>query len=396
MVRQREVEFLMVVRQLLTLAILVLAAVLPLTAGQGFVTRSGTRLLLNGKPFRFAGGDLDYLALASDSFGKIGVTDMYYPSKFMIDDAFATLNKMNGAVTRVWSSASQGCSLCIEPERGRFNETALQQLDYVLYSAAQHHIRLILLFVDPWGYYTGGIAQYQRWRGGGDFFRDPALISDYKEYVATLIHRKNSYTGVVYRDDPTILAWQPGNELHDAPLEWQRDIARYIESLDPNHLVISGDDKHGIEPDSASIPEVDILSRHYYPYFAENHADSTADPDMVWNLERDRAAAKRANKVFVIDEFGWDCSNGSVEQLKAHLNAIVADANIAGDLFWALRGRKDNADFMAVPGAGGEWWALYYPGRKTPLNSESDMHLRVRILSAHAAAMSGAQPSTSH
>jgi hypothetical protein len=47
---------------------------------------------------------------------------------------------------------------------------------------------------------------------------------------------------------------------------------------------------------------------------------------------------------------------------------------------------------MAVPGAGGEWWALYYPGRKTPLNTEDDMRLRVRILSDHAAVMSGAPP----
>jgi mannan endo-1,4-beta-mannosidase len=389
----------MVFSRLLSPGIFLLSTTLPLQAAQPFVTRQGTRLMLDGKPFRFAGGNLDYLALASDSFGKIGATDMYYPSKFMIDDAFATLNKMNGVVTRIWSSASQGCALCIEPERGKFNETALRQLDYIVYSAGQHHIRLILLFVDPWGYYTGGIVQYQKWRGGGDFFRDPALIGDYKEYVATLIHRKNSYTGVAYRDDPTILAWQPGNELRDASLEWERDVARFIKSLDPNHLIISGDDTHGIEGDRAAIPEVDILSRHYYPYFAVNHVDSyfgviKADPEKLWNLERDRDRARRANKVFVVDEFGWDRENGSVEQLKAHLNTILADPDIAGDLFWALRGRKDNGDFMAVPGADGDWWALYYPGRKTPLNSEADMRLRVRILGEHATAMSGVRPRT--
>jgi hypothetical protein len=43
---------------------------------------------------------------------------------------------------------------------------------------------------------------------------------------------------------------------------------------------------------------------------------------------------------------------------------------------------------MAVPGAGGEWWALYYPGRTTgPLNTEEDMKVRVRILSEHGAVM---------
>jgi len=93
--------------------------------------------------------------------------------------------------------------------------------------------------------------------------------------------------------------------------------------------------------------------------------------------------------VFVVDEFGWDRSNVPVAELKSRLGAILADPNIAGDLFWALRGRKDNGEFMAVPGAGGEWWALYYPGRTTPNNAEDDMRVRVRILSEHAAAMTG-------
>lgn len=337
--------------------------------------------MLDGKPFRFAGGNLDYLALAADSFGKIGATDIYYPSKQMIDDAFATLNKMNGKVTRVWSSASQGCALCIEPERGKFNETALRQLDYVVYSAGKHHIRLILLFVDPFGYYTGGIEQYKKWHGGGDFFRDAALIADYKLYVSTLINRKNSYTGVLYRNDPAILAWQPGNELREAPIEWEREVAHYIKSLDRNHLIITSNDFHGVEPERAGIPEVDIVDRHYYPFFGKVCS---------WTLEQDRAAAKQANKVFMVDEFGWDRGNLSEQQLKDNLGMIQADPNIAGDLFWALRGRKDNGDFMAVPGAMGDWWALYYPGRKTPLNEEDDMRLRVQILSDHAAAMSGA------
>ena len=49
--------------------------------------------------------------------------------------------------------------------------------------------------------------------------------------------------------------------------------------------------------------------------------------------------------------------------------------------------------FPAVPGAGGEWWALYYPGRTTgSLNTEEDMKVRVRILSDHAAAMKKKTP----
>ena len=366
------------------LGILLLVTTSPLFAADHFVTRAGTKLMLDGKPFRFAGGNLDYLALAADSFGKIGTTtDIYYPSKTMVDDAFATLNKMNGTVARVWTSASQGCALCVEPELGKFNEAALKQLDYVVYSAGQHHVRLILLFVDPWGYYTGGTEQYKKWRGGGDFFRDPKLIADYKLYIATLINRKNTYNGILYRNDPAILAWQAGNELREGPIEWEREISHYIKSLDRHHLIISGNDVHGIEPDRAAIPEIDILSRHYYPYFGEG---------ANWTLERDRDLAKKAGKVLVVDEFGWDVHNGSIDQLKTNLNTILGDENIGGDLFWALRGKKDNGDYMNVPGAMGDWWALYYPGRQTPLNEEADMRERVEILSDHAAAMTGKKP----
>lgn len=381
--------------QLALAGLLFLSTILPAVAADDFVTRSGTKLMLHGKPFRFSGANLDYLALASDSFGRFGSTDMYYPSKYMIDDAFATMNKMGGRVSRVWSTGSQGCALCVEPELGKFNEAALKQIDYVVYSAGKHHVRLILLFVDPYGFYTGGIQQYQKWRGGGDFFRDPQLIADYKQYVSVLINRKNTYTGIAYKDDPAILGWQAGNEL-PAPIEWNRDIARYIKSLDPNHLILAWGLSHDVETELWSIPEIDVADKHYYPKM-----------DFLWMLDRDKEAAKQAGKVFLVGEYGWNSTNLSISELKANLSAIEADPNTAGDMFWALRGRKDGGEFMPVPGpppgapadgsywapggsADGNWWALYYPGRKTTLNEADDMRLRVGILASHAKAMAGA------
>jgi hypothetical protein len=48
---------------------------------------------------------------------------------------------------------------------------------------------------------------------------------------------------------------------------------------------------------------------------------------------RARDAAKRAKKAFIVDEFGWDHGNLSVEQIKSQLSMIEGDTNIAGDLF---------------------------------------------------------------
>ena len=386
-------------RTLIPAAVLALAALFAMAAppaGDDFVTRSGHRLMLRGKPFRFAGANLDYLVLASDSFGKFGSDDMYYPSKYMVDDAFQTLENMGGLVSRVWSSASQGCKICIKPALGKFNEEALRQLDYVVYSAGEHHIRLILLFVDPWGFYTGGEEQYKQWRGAKDFYADPAVVSDYKLYIDTLIHRRNSYNGIVYKDDPAILGWQAGNEL-DAPIGWQRSIGAYIKRADPKHLLIGSCGlMHGDKLAAcAAVPELDVIDVHYYPYLK-----------VPWKYDEDKALAMKAGKAFIVGEFGWDKGNLSIDELKAKLQMIEADPEASGDMFWALRANKGVGEPMPVPTPGdngpkdgsnwspggaadGRWWALYYEGVATNKNTAEDMHQRALILAAHAKNMAG-------
>lgn len=44
------------------------------------------------------------------------------------------------------------------------------------------------------------------------FFSDPGARRLYKQHVAAIVKRRNSITGVPYRDDPTIFAWELINE----------------------------------------------------------------------------------------------------------------------------------------------------------------------------------------
>lgn len=44
------------------------------------------------------------------------------------------------------------------------------------------------------------------------FFNDTGARELYKEYVAAIVGRTNTRTGALYRDDPTILAWDLINE----------------------------------------------------------------------------------------------------------------------------------------------------------------------------------------
>lgn len=62
----------------------------------------------------------------------------------------------------------------------------------------------------------GGMQQYVAWANSTgvvqQFYTDPSVQNMYKDYVTAIVLRKNSLTGVVYRDDPAILAWDVANE----------------------------------------------------------------------------------------------------------------------------------------------------------------------------------------
>ena len=74
--------------------------------------------------------------------------------------------------------------------------------------------------VNNWGEY-GGLPAYAAWASatlGGtyehdDFFSNAQMKQWWKDYAYTLATRVNTFTGVAYRDEPAILAWEIGNEL---------------------------------------------------------------------------------------------------------------------------------------------------------------------------------------
>ncbi len=343
----------------------------------GFVTRSGTQLMRNGRVFRFAGGNLDNLALASDRFSQ-GSTDQYYPSRYAVDNAFETLQKMGGTVARIYSTGSQGTPLSIEPTLGRFNEKALEHLDYVLKSARDHGIMVIPVLVSEQNFYVGGKIVFQDWRNGTGFFSEP-VVSDFEQYIQTLVTRVNSLTRIAYKDDPTIFGWETCNEIRFSPIAWEDRIGSFIRKLDPNHLIINGNDDMEKEPDPErlAIPSFDIYVKHYYRYW-----------NFEWQLERDGSAVANANKVFIVGEYGWDKGNFTVPELRETLTAVENDPRVSGDMFWALRGYQEPGVPFPVPGEGGEWWALYYDGLDTGTNTAADMRERALIIQAHAVKMS--------
>lgn len=62
-----------------------------------------------------------------------------------------------------------------------------------------------------------------------------------------MLTRVNSFTGIAYKDDPTIFAWELMNEprcqsdLSGKPIQdWTAEMAAYVKSIDSKHLVEVG------------------------------------------------------------------------------------------------------------------------------------------------------------
>jgi len=63
-----------------------------------FVTRSGPRLVLAGRPFRFGGANIEWLGVAG--YGPADPSGPHFPSHYEVVDALATAREMGATVIR--------------------------------------------------------------------------------------------------------------------------------------------------------------------------------------------------------------------------------------------------------------------------------------------------------
>lgn len=58
-----------------------------------------------------------------------------------------------------------------------------------------------------------------------EFYTNETAISYFKTYITNLLNHVNVYTGIAYKSDPAVLAWETGNEL-DSPAQWTQMISQ--------------------------------------------------------------------------------------------------------------------------------------------------------------------------
>jgi mannan endo-1,4-beta-mannosidase len=351
-----------------------LAGAVPATAhaGPGFVTRQGKDLRLDGKEFRFAGSNNYYLM---------------YKSRLMVDDVFADAQAAGFTVLRTWGfldiGNQDGSNSLRGPADGvyfqywdgdspAYNDgpDGLQRLDYVLASARAHGIRLIIPLTNNWNDF-GGMDQYVRWAGGSfhdDFYTNPVIRGWYQDWFSHVATRVNSLTGVAYRDDPTIMAWELGNEPRclsagayprspnctTATLtSWADQVSRHLKSVDPNHLVGVGDEgffcDNPADPDwtrncgegvdnlaLTRLPAVDLMSLHLYP--------DGWGKDLPWTHDWIRRHVREANRIgkpVLWGEFGW-LTKATRNTVYKTWTDIFDQEGGDGWLYWILSGIQDD------------------------------------------------------
>jgi len=201
--------------------------------------------------------------------------------------------------------------------------------------------------VDNYDYYHGGKFDFLRFRGLNvssantsvvppevmQFYTNATIVQDFKNYIQHLISHVNPYTGLSYAEDPTIFAYETGNELGgtnfgdmDVPNEWTTEISSYVKSLAPNKLVVDG--TYGVNKSHLSIDTIDIYSDHYYPL-------------NITKLQADIALVAAVNKTYLAGEYDWTGNTKSAPSLESFYGVIearqeLANPVIAGDLFWSL------------------------------------------------------------
>jgi mannan endo-1,4-beta-mannosidase len=336
------------------------------------IVRHGDALYEGERPFRFLG--LAAPNLHQNEGQLLPDFSNRFPDEFEIRDVLRALQQMGARATRCFAlsitAPSDGGVPVYISGRRNYNEAAFRTLDRVLALCPEYDVRVIIPLI---------IAQnFVGWRGvdefaalagkpGSAFWTDPEIKDDFRDLIRYVLNRRNTVSGLLYRDDPAILAWQLGNEFPswwgDRRLDektwkprvtaWSCEMAACLKQVDPRHLVMEGG---GDRAAFIADPNIDVLSTHLYEYWNRLGGGST---DLAALARADRAETL-GRKPLIIDEFGL----GSLETIRQLMRAIREDG-IVGGLLWGIRGHRRDGGFYYHNEGGTPVNSYHWPGFAT-------------------------------
>ncbi|MBN1302444.1 MAG: mannanase [Melioribacteraceae bacterium] len=234
-----------------------------------FIRVDNGRFMLDGCPYFFSGtnfwhgcylgspgetGDRERLKRELDFLLSIGVTNLRVLAASEESDIKNSLKP------------------AIQKKPGDYDEGLLEGLDYLLSEMGKRKMHAVIFLNNYWEW-SGGMAQYNSWFGdreipdpsdpqsswndfmnySASFYRNKEANEYFRQFIAVIVTRVNKFTGVYYYEDPTIMAWQLANEPRpgngepadkyiDYYYAWIESTARFLHSIDPNHLVTTGNE----------------------------------------------------------------------------------------------------------------------------------------------------------
>jgi parallel beta-helix repeat protein len=359
-------------------------------ASTGFVTVNGTQFVLNGKPFNFAGTNNYYL---------------WYKPWYQTEEVLNDNRDMNLTVIRTWGFCAGQWKegYCFQPEAGVYDEATFQKMDKLIKEAGDRNIRLMIPLVNNWDDF-GGMCQYVAWCSStipdydlcsplanpgtpgatvhDAFYNNSCTRNLYKKYVEYFLNRTNTLTGIKYKDDPTIFAWQLANEPRARSdqtgqilYNWVSEMSSYIKSMDSRHLITTGEDGFYLNKGSNwkyngydgqdfithnQISTIDFASYNMYLW------DISFEESLGWIGEHAEDAHNIIGKPLTLNEFGY--SQPLRDEYMQGWYSELEKTWTNGDLFWML---CDNS----YPDYDG--FCVYYPTDSTT----------VSVITSHASVM---------
>ncbi|OMO75164.1 Glycoside hydrolase, family 5 [Corchorus olitorius] len=326
-------------------------------ADDGFVKTKGMQLMLNGSPFYANGFNAYWLMyMAAD------------PSqRSKVSTAFQDAQQHGLTIARTWAF-SDGGDRPLQYSPGSYNEQTFQGLDFVVSEAKKYGIKLILSFANNYDQF-GGKKQYVNWaRNQGQSIGSD---DDFFSNSVTVLTRRNSLTGVAYKDEPTIMAWELMNEPRctsdpsgKTMQAWITEMAAHVKSIDGNHLLEAGlegfygpssSEKQQYNPNfqvgtdfiaNNQIPGIDFATVHSYP---DQWLQSSDDESQIaflknWLDTHIQDAQNILRKPLLFAEFGKSLRIAGPNQRDELFNTVYtaiyssarAGGAAVGGLFWQL------------------------------------------------------------
>ncbi|KNC99919.1 uncharacterized protein SPPG_05291 [Spizellomyces punctatus DAOM BR117] len=301
-----------------------------------FITRRGNNLYDGDQPFRFVSANTPSLLMTGDRPNS----GREVPDPFEQDDLMQSIAGLGGRVARTYTFSVGYHIISLRT----YNEEAFVGVDNAIAAARRNGVRLIIPFInnditeyntgEKWFYGSYGAFAELRNQPKEAFFTNATLRQDFKDFITDVLSRINTVTGIRYGDDPTILAWEFGNELGGwtnppPPADWRSDIAGHIKTLAPNTLVLDGTIGGSSRWLALQDQNIDILGNHYYGINDRQ------------NMRKEAALAASYGKAFISGEFGLT-DPGTYNEI---MDETVSNVNVTGALIWSLRGHTSFGGF---------------------------------------------------